>query len=415
MYQNEARQCLEGDGGLFAHAIALVDAAGLKGLSLRTLAQKAGISPSLLTYRYGGREGVIRKTFDEACRLDRDNWARREAAFGGVGSRPEDLPSIALGVAMDMISRDRQATHLFWIFTAAVQRLPDLKSDAPAWGGLMPDFWFNCLERTGLDTRLSAPFAAGVNAAARIGLLARDNPMLLPWMVDVLQRLCQRLLGQPLLSPGDSAVRRAVEAAGFAGRGLDPASRTETPERIVESAAGIIATQGPDALTHRRIARESGISLSSMTHHFASLDEIMLLAFQRIYDEARRESVGAIPSGHSVESLSRIVLPDIFARARRRAANVAAMDEMILATVRKPETAPLAGALMATFGQTSAGLLDAIENKPFETDRLDGQVFRFVMSGLTELVPPALQDEDRDQWIAQNCEVFLKAYLHGTS
>ena len=60
-------------------------------------------------------------------------------------------------------SRDRDGGQV--IHEAGDVTPLDLKSDAPAWGGLMPDFWFKCLERTGLDTRLSAPFAAGVNAA----------------------------------------------------------------------------------------------------------------------------------------------------------------------------------------------------------------------------------------------------------
>ncbi len=44
---------------------------------------------------------------------------------------------------------------------------------------------------------------------------------------------------------------------------------------IVKAAAGILRTQGPQAVSHRIVAREVGCSLSATTYYFSGLDDLL--------------------------------------------------------------------------------------------------------------------------------------------
>lgn len=51
-------------------------------------------------------------------------------------------------------------------------------------------------------------------------------------------------------------------------------------ERIVESALTVLARAGVAGITHRAIAEAADVPLGSITYHFATLDDIVHLAFK---------------------------------------------------------------------------------------------------------------------------------------
>jgi DNA-binding transcriptional regulator YbjK len=53
---------------------------------------------------------------------------------------------------------------------------------------------------------------------------------------------------------------------------------------IVEATIRLVGRDGVDGVTHRAVAREAGVSLSSTTYHFASRDEIVSEALRRVAD-----------------------------------------------------------------------------------------------------------------------------------
>lgn len=59
----------------------------------------------------------------------------------------------------------------------------------------------------------------------------------------------------------------------------DPERRKES---ILEATTKLIATEGPQSVTHRRIAAEAGVSLGSTTAYFDSLKDLLEQAFQRL-------------------------------------------------------------------------------------------------------------------------------------
>jgi AcrR family transcriptional regulator len=61
------------------------------------------------------------------------------------------------------------------------------------------------------------------------------------------------------------------------------ATRRQPPEAIraaiIEATVRVIGRHGVDGVTHRAVAAEADVSLSSTTYHFASKDEIVSAAF----------------------------------------------------------------------------------------------------------------------------------------
>ena len=96
-----------------------------------------------------------------------------------------------------------------------------------------------------------------------------------------------------------------------------PAKATRRPARrvpaeeirasIVEATIRIIGRGGPAAVTHRAVAEEAGVSLSSTTYHFASKDQIVDAALRQVAanEIARVEATtnAALVNVHDIDSL----------------------------------------------------------------------------------------------------------------
>ena len=54
-----------------------------------------------------------------------------------------------------------------------------------------------------------------------------------------------------------------------------------TRQGILEAALRVVARGGVDAVTHRSVAKEAGLTHGTLTYHFASRDDIVLAAFRQ--------------------------------------------------------------------------------------------------------------------------------------
>ena len=68
---------------------------------------------------------------------------------------------------------------------------------------------------------------------------------------------------------------------------MGTAARRATPPEairaaIIEATIRLIGRAGVDGVTHRAVAQEAGVSLSSTTYHYASKDEIVSEALRRV-------------------------------------------------------------------------------------------------------------------------------------
>ena len=82
-----------------------------------------------------------------------------------------------------------------------------------------------------------------------------------------------------------------------------------TRAAIIEATIRLIGREGVDGVTHRAVAREAQVSLSSTTYHFASRDEIVSEALRHVADleiERIARDAEALAEGHpDVPSIAR--------------------------------------------------------------------------------------------------------------
>jgi DNA-binding transcriptional regulator YbjK len=71
---------------------------------------------------------------------------------------------------------------------------------------------------------------------------------------------------------------------------------------IIDATIRLIGREGVDGVTHRAVAREAGVSLSSTTYHYASRDEIVSAALRHVADleiERIARDAEALAEGHT--------------------------------------------------------------------------------------------------------------------
>jgi TetR/AcrR family transcriptional regulator, regulator of biofilm formation and stress response len=86
-----------------------------------------------------------------------------------------------------------------------------------------------------------------------------------------------------------TAPSRADVAKLTRGRGpTDPHRR----ERIVEAAMRLIARNGIEGVSHRKIAQEAGVPLSSTTYYFGSREDIVIAALEQAMFDDRKKLEG---------------------------------------------------------------------------------------------------------------------------
>lgn len=63
------------------------------------------------------------------------------------------------------------------------------------------------------------------------------------------------------------------------------ANDPDRKQTIAQSALDVIAEGGVRAATHRKIAQRAGVPLGSATYHYASLDDILVAAFELMAEQ----------------------------------------------------------------------------------------------------------------------------------
>ncbi|MBI1360682.1 MAG: TetR family transcriptional regulator [Alphaproteobacteria bacterium] len=88
--------------------------------------------------------------------------------------------------------------------------------------------------------------------------------------------------------------------------------RRDTRTAILDAAVAILGRDGPDGFSASALAREVGVSKATLFHHFGSIDEIPLAAFERMismamdFERPMDVSLGAIIAGMGARNVAMI-------------------------------------------------------------------------------------------------------------
>ena len=130
---------------------------------------------------------------------------------------------------------------------------------------------------------------------------------------------------------------------------------------IIEATIRLVGRHGVDGITHRAVAREAGVSLSSTTYHFASRDEIVSEALRHVADqeiERIARDAEALAGGHAdVPSIARALTAWLAEQVRGdELVRVRAGYQLQLEAARRPELR----AIHVAWGQAVQGLAERV-------------------------------------------------------
>jgi DNA-binding transcriptional regulator YbjK len=130
---------------------------------------------------------------------------------------------------------------------------------------------------------------------------------------------------------------------------------------IIEATIRLIGREGVDGVTHRAVASEAGVSLSSTTYHYASRDEIVSEALRHVADqeiERIARDAEALAEGHAdVPSIARALTAWLAEQVHGdELVRVRAGYHLQLEAARRPELR----AIHVAWGQAVQGLAERV-------------------------------------------------------
>ena len=90
-----------------------------------------------------------------------------------------------------------------------------------------------------------------------------------------------------------------------------PTARGTAREAILAATLRVVASDGVDAVTHRRVAELAGVSPGSTTHHFSGREELLREAFRHYLEQGNEVLDALFGAADQDESVSLDVVGDV--------------------------------------------------------------------------------------------------------
>jgi DNA-binding transcriptional regulator YbjK len=177
---------------------------------------------------------------------------------------------------------------------------------------------------------------------------------------------------------------------------------------ILDAALGLIAEQGVDSVTHRRVAAAAGVALGSTTYYFDSREHMLREAFRR-YLEVVSSTISALSAeakrNPSVEGLVEFLVQFTEREFQNEALLITEFELMLFAA----RDGSLAEELHSWQDGLTADLAEALESlgaaRPFDAAHAIIHLVRgYEQEQLT-------RGEARSEDLRRRLEVLLRAYL----
>lgn len=356
---------------LISNAVAVIAEQGMRGLSLRAVAERAGISLGSLNYQIGDRAALVEAVIaDCAARLRgwHDDWLAR--LEGMPVTDPAVLASAVSAYLEDAAARQPQlAVSLAELLVWAAQQ----PGGVPGFAAIVAEharFWTAVLGDHPDGTRLAAAIGAYCRDEIVFTLALRHLPEYRLLRDATLARLAA---GFAATGPyrDDALFDRLVANAAGPAAGVFEAPELGTAKRaaIAGWAADVIEGQGIAALTHRAVAAVGKVSASTIVHHFGPKDELLRAGLEAQYRRMtgafaaatdHHGDADAARSGRVVLWLTHVValeatrdtafIPYAIDMRRRRSENVRAMVSAAISGGPNLDRAAIQAAVISALG-----------------------------------------------------------------
>ncbi len=158
-------------------------------------------------------------------------------------------------------------------------------------------------------------------------------------------------------------------------RRVDPDRRA----RIIAAALDVIAEVGVAGASHRKIAARANVPLGSMTYHFADMDEVLRVSFQKFADTIATRYENWFRNAETADEARAAVVGLIHADLLESQRELVLTIELYTLAARKPEFRTLTADWMARsrralrrfFDEPTTHMLDALIEGLFVHAALD--------------------------------------------
>lgn len=313
-------------------AHSLIAARGIRGLSMRSVAQEAGTSVGSINYRIGDKNALIAQLIAEEMAARRKVHERWKQRIRGLDMATPPVLATLITAYIDDIAaaRDAAITRCELALEAGLN-----PSGFSGMGQLLEEeaiFWAETLLPVyGDRARLLARAIAGYchdELPFSLALPSHSDYRLL--RAATIQRLSEGLAGQA--SGLALSFDRLVEACGTNSASSLHPLEVDLPEgskkaELAGHAAAVITRLGASAVTHRAVAGEAGISNSTLSHHFRTQEDLLQAGMGALILNMRRHIRS--DSSESREEM-------------RRMTAIRATHSIALTACRNPHLAPFA-------------------------------------------------------------------------
>lgn len=359
---------------LMESAQSLIAEGGLKALSFRSLASHSGHGIGRLTYRFKNKEDLIEEILLFSLRDHLSNLECFLSDSAAMMTNESQSLAAVVSLYLDDLHLNRRQQCITWMelvsdFSLRRESSHILERSNSEMQGL----WQAFLAQAGFDDcrYLSALISDYVTAEIPYSLAIGGDAKYRRLRTAVVRRLTEGILKtersqdiQPLIKAmmpiaEVSPIRRGV------GR----------PASFADAAASIIVSEGIVAVTHRAVAVASKAPLSTVVHHFPTVDDLVQAGLESMLEHQLRD-LSQQPEQPTADSKVHIDHQLVESMYRYHQAAF----QLILAASRRPHLQPAISALRGQRGQRTAKL----HSRHMLTDGWDVgavHVLSFVMSG----------------------------------
>jgi AcrR family transcriptional regulator len=391
---------------LIGAATDLIARHGPRSVTARSLAELSGQSASAVNYHFGGREGLLAATF-EAAVAEVGTWRSGWSLTLQAAPPPEAFPGWFLAITLDRLA-SRPMFLVLRELRHHAARTPTYRDLARREATEADQFWVDALVRFGLPGDAAGTCSDFTESILGIHGGSPDHPDQNVWLAETTKRFCARVAGNRGPAPGWDGWRKFARTR----RGPSPLSEVAAPSavRIATSAAELLGREGMEALTHRAVAAEVGLSLAAVSGYFPSKTSLVRGAFDRLISTISAVRGEIVPEQEDPQPISHVAgttAETLFDAKGSAAPWLLAFDEMLTAAIRDPDLRRDAEDLRASRGENSAGLLARVKHGSDPVDGLDAHILSIVTTGAMRSA--YAQDlEDRRPWLTARIAIMIE-------
>ena len=364
--------------------------AGIGNLTMRAVAERAGLTPPAVVYHFGNREKLLLAALEA---LRHRLLATYQAIVAGLRAEAVgdmDAHSAICAALIELVATEGRAFAASDDMARALAVTAQAQQARAVVAGMYGDaetFWraLPAVDALPEDARvLCVAVPLGLIPYAILDRVAvRRNAMI----VQVITRLFARLHGAAVI---------LRETAGDLAP-LEDEARPEGKQQIVEATIRLSGRLGIAGLTHRNIAKEAGLSAAATTYFYPTKEDIVVDAARVV----QMRAIDAVIAGHvpPPKFPSRITLD---ADSEERS-ELAALTAFMNAAATLPDLGNLAATFRRIRGLAAVRWLRA---RGYAVDRLDGIIWSSATTPLTRkaLFLPKAQ---RAAFLDDTAEIWL--------